>query len=250
MSKEIIYQQSEELLKKYRYLNVFSEGKYVIIKGCLEFTAEYMNNTIADVYNIQITIPEEYPKFLPSVNELDGKIDKTYHHFTNGNMCLGTNAELYLKFADDKTLLAFVEQFIIPYLFNHSMFLETGKTLTGERLHKEKGLLGILEFYYENFEINNKMDVLKVLTYIIKGEHYYKHLCPCGSKNSIIDCHGSKMTNFRNKRPSYQIEIDYYKIAKSFDKPKKDIQGFFYLKSIMKEMEKQLKRNKCEQKKR
>ncbi len=245
MNKELIYNQYEQLSSKYKDMNIFIEDQIVIIKGKLDFFAEFNGNQIEDSYNIKMIILETYPETIPTIKELDGKINKSFHQFANGDLCLGVRSELYLKFSENKTLLGFVDKLLIPYLYSYSMYLKTKILPAGERSHN---IQGILEFYIDGFNVKTKNDVIKILTYIIKGEHYYNHLCPCGSRKRIVDCHRQKMIDYKNKIPLSQLSCDYYQIIKSVNKPRKNVQIFFYLRELIKSIEKDINRRKIAKK--
>ena len=53
-----------------------SAENYLTIKGMFDFTAKYHETLIKDSYNLCIHVPNDFPKNIPIVKELDGKIDE------------------------------------------------------------------------------------------------------------------------------------------------------------------------------
>ena len=105
-------------------------------------------------YEIDISIPKQYPDSLPLVFEIGGKIDRNYHHNPTGELCLATPIEIEMNFKKFPSLLGFVDNLVIPYLFSHAYFMKHGEMPYGERPH---GSEGILQFYEEHFGTNDSV---------------------------------------------------------------------------------------------
>lgn len=141
---------------------------------------------IEDDFQVEIDIPPEYPNVIPTVKEVGGRIPDDYHRLTNGNLCLGTVAELYLSFTKNPTLLHYVQKHIVDYLYGFSYKEKYGRHPSGERAH---GIEGVWEYYRERFQTNNDLAVISLL-YILCSNKYRGHqLCPCGSGKKIRQCH-------------------------------------------------------------
>lgn len=232
MNKVLISEQYEELQKQYKYIHISFDENKATITGYFEFIATYKNKAqeVKGKYNLLINIPPNYPNQLPTVKELDGEIEEEYHHFTNGTLCLGVRIDLFVKFQKQPTLLGFVENLVIPYLFNYYIFKNNGTLPFGQRSHNEKG---IIEYYQEVFETKDKLSTLQLLTYLINDKFEGKHMCPCKKGRKIENCHGSLILEYRQKNLKFQFQSDYYKIIKTIKNAKRIIPKYFYLKEVI-----------------
>lgn len=74
-----------------------SPGTEFRIKGKFKFRATVAdNNEIEDYYQIEITIPNNYPRDLPIIKEVGRKIprDGTFHVNPDESLCLGSPLRL------------------------------------------------------------------------------------------------------------------------------------------------------------
>jgi hypothetical protein len=76
----------------------------------------------------------------------------TFHTNPNSTLCLGTEAAIYTALSENCSLIEFIEQILIRYLFAFSLW-EKAKILPfGERSH---GPMGIMEFHSDFFKVDN-----------------------------------------------------------------------------------------------
>jgi hypothetical protein len=81
------------------------------------FSAQPRNlEPVTDEYQIEITVPLEFPRAVPAVRETAGRIPPTYHTLADGTLCLGSPTRLRLIASESRTLPRFVERCVIPYL--------------------------------------------------------------------------------------------------------------------------------------
>jgi len=118
----------EELLCKYPGLRLRPvAAREVIIAGTLLFHAEAPDKErIEDEYEIEIAIPESFPKWIPSVRETEGRIPPDFHKLDDGSLCLGSPTRLLLLLSESPSILAFVERCVIPYLYGYSFYKQYG----------------------------------------------------------------------------------------------------------------------------
>ncbi len=90
-----------------------------VISGLLDFTAKYQGISIKDKYQIEILIPITNPLHIPFAREIGGRIPMDFHHSTEG-LCLGEPGRVIQKFNEEPTLLGFINNCLIPYLYNFS----------------------------------------------------------------------------------------------------------------------------------
>lgn len=189
MTQVACYVDTEEqialLVTKYPDLHVSEHGEEKRICGTIFFHRTYKDIEMEGEYEIEIRLSNRYPDSLPRVFETGGKIDKRYHHLSEGDLCLGTPTEVDVKFQENPSLQGFVDDIVVPYLFSHACFIKYGKMPYGERPH---GIEGILHYYSEFFKTNDLI-TLKMLKMLACGKISEYWLCPCGSGRIIAECH-------------------------------------------------------------
>ena len=100
---------------------------------------------LEDTYIIRIEIPWNFSIFaLPKMFELAGKIDPYYHHYANGNLCMGVPMAVKMRLLDDCSLLRYIENILIPYLYAHTFLIKNGNMTFGQKEHTDDEYL----FYY------------------------------------------------------------------------------------------------------
>ena len=161
--KELLELQMDELQAKYQLLRLeFSQADNPVVQGTLRFDADYQGKEARGEYDIEIRIPDDYPRCVPSVRETGGRVPKDFHRYTNSDLCLGAPVAVRKTFLESPTLLAFVENLVIPHLFSHAYFAEHGEMPFGDLEH---GSLGIFDFYKDLFgtDIPSTLLLLKTL---------------------------------------------------------------------------------------
>lgn len=157
------------------------------LTGELHFTADPPPGTkadrITDSYQLRIQLPPEFPKAVPQVWEIGGKIPPRAHFHINQNatICLGTPLELLLRITEAPTILGFIDRCVIPYLYAASHKLHTGEDfIFGEYAH---GSPGIIDSYVRLFELTSAEQVQTALKYLTMKKRVANKLpcaCECG----------------------------------------------------------------------
>lgn len=179
---------------------IFSiENDTVILSGLIEFTATYNDYPISDTYKIKIIFPDDYPQMFPICMEMDGRIPKDYHQYSNGTLCVGTKTEVMLRFSTNPNIVHYINNLLIPYLYRYSYFEKNNATPYPDYSH---GAVGQIEFYFDYFAVRD-MKTLGQLLFVIIESNYRGHVpCPCGSGKKTRDCHGEALQKLQ--------KIDYY----------------------------------------
>jgi hypothetical protein len=183
-------------------LHYHIEEGFVIIKGEINFTTSYAEKEISDSYKICIEFPHNYPEETPVALELQGKIPSEFHTFSNKILCLGTPMEIRSIFNKERTINNFLENLLLPYLFQYSYKSKYGELPIGERSH---GMPGIYEFYKEKIGIYNETSIIRFLSDLRDKKLKGHHLCPCGSNVLFRKCHWTLAENLL-KLPTSMIE--------------------------------------------
>ena len=192
--------QMEELLAKYVDLRLSPAPKGESrITGRLGFSAETPGHRrVVDEYDIQIFLASNYPKAIPLVREVGGRIPKTFHKLEADYLCLGSPTRLRLILVKSPSILNFVEQCVIPYLYSYSIFEHGGSLPFGELSH---GPLGLREDFASLLGIDNDNDdaVLGFVKLLSMGKRQANKLpCACGSHLRLGRCHHRRLNALRN----------------------------------------------------
>ena len=177
-----------------------------LVSGQLHFSASYQGKSLEDKFAIELKIPANYPIQLPSVKETGGRIPQSFHHHDYGTLCLGAPLEIKMKFQKNPTLLEFVDDQVIPYLYSFSYFEYYGKLPYGELSHGGKG---IIEYYRQLLKVESDMTILCFLR-ILTDDDYRGHLdCPCASGERMRNCHGIQLKKIMSYQRSNEFALEY-----------------------------------------
>lgn len=166
-------------------------GKPPVLRGRFAFTARHRGaGEIEDAFDLEIEIPVAFPREVPVVTEIGGRIPREadYHVNTSDNtLCLGSPLRLHQLLAEDPTLTGFTEKCLVPYLFAQSRNLAgSGGFPFGELAH---GLPGMLDDYVALFgvkEFSQAVEALRLLG--MKKRRANKLPCPCGCGQQLGCC--------------------------------------------------------------
>lgn len=150
------------------------------------FVMEHKVRAIEDRFNIELRIPEDYPKTPPNAYETGDRLNGYHHLFTDGRLCLGAPVEVCKQFAMQPTLLSFVEELVVPFLFSFSYERQYGEMPFGELAHGGEGLLD----YYVDFFRTSEEKTISLLIYVAVDNRNRHGSCPCGSGRRLENCHG------------------------------------------------------------
>lgn len=228
----LIRSQFIELQVKYPGLaliqNTFGEWS---VKGELKFSAAYGNaETISDTYEIEILIPQDFPAEIPVVRDLSGRT-KGFHTYPNGSLCLGVPLAVKITFSNTPSIVDFIDNCIIPFLYSFSYQTEHGELPFGDLSHGDEGKF---EYYKDYFEVDDYVAVVGLLRILADGD-YRGHLpCPCGSANRIRCCHGDKLRRAIGYQKPEDFMLDYFGIIKCLHDKGKKIPMSCYSKTLLK----------------
>ena len=184
---DLIADQFADLKIKYPGLNFILKENVPLVHGPLDFRAKYNSETITGVFNIEITFPEDYPATPPTAREIGGCIPSDFHKNENDILCLTAPVILKMQFSQSPTLIFFVDNIVVPYLYSFRYWEKNGKMPFGEYAH---GFEGIIQSYQDLLNSTSDIVVLKLLRILAEG-NYRGHIpCPCDSGKKLRNCHG------------------------------------------------------------
>jgi len=191
--------QLPELLQTHSGLSLRPcENGLTVIAGDIEFTAQYADHEeITDSYQVEIRVPRDFPRSLPTVRELRGRIPKTFHTQPDGTLCLGSPVRLQLEVRRRPTLPSFVTRCLIPYLYGFTYKERHGKLPQGELTHGRKGLI---QDYMALFHLASDSACLEMIHLAsFKKRVANKKPCFCGSGIRLGRCHNRKVNDARRR---------------------------------------------------
>lgn len=179
------------------FLNIYdgfsiapSNTDLICLKGKLHFNRTYKEtNEIEDSFELVIKVPNDFPRSVPIVEEVGGKIPRhnTYHINPDNTLCLGSPLRLLINVSKNPSLIEFIELLVIPYLYAVSYKLKNkGDFIFGELAH---GLNGQISDYESLFNVKGKLAVTNALKALsIKKRVANKKKCPCGCDTRLGTC--------------------------------------------------------------
>lgn len=197
----------DELLAKYSGLRLMpGPPGWVKLAGGLAFGAEGPSKErIDDEYQIELSIPDQFPDQLPAVRETAGRIPPSYHKLDDGALCLGSPTSLRLILTASPSLLRFVERCVIPYLYGRSHFERHGTLPFGELRHGEAG---IRQDFASLFGTNCEETIPEfVRLAAMRKRQANKQACPCGSRRRLGRCHHRRVNMLRHRLGRHWFSI-------------------------------------------
>ena len=204
----------DDLCAVHKGLDRHDEIDQVIIRGVLSFEASYKDlESIEDWFEIEVRIPNEYPDVLPEVVELQGKVVSNYEHLnSDGTFCLAVPIAEQLAFKKEPTLLGFVNNLVVNYLYSYCYWRQHREYPFDDSPH---GLEGFVDYYEKLFETELSPELFSGIERIIKHGYRGHHPCPCGSGKIVRKCHKQVVMDLAQEQIRRQLscEIEVIKDA-------------------------------------
>lgn len=182
------------------------ENGCTVVTGPYAIDASYDGIRLAEDFELQLTIPADYPESLPKVREMSDIIAPSYEHlFVDCSFCLGVQGELLIAQLKDPSLVRLYDGPVRSYLYSYLFHKRYGRYPFGDRAH---GTKGILQFYSELFDEPSLIKTWKLLL-SAAAEEYRGHLpCPCGSGIVGRKCHGDAILHLKKSGAISGVKAD------------------------------------------
>jgi len=148
------------------------------------------NGKYWETYSVEIHCSHEFPYRFPKLYETGGMIPKIgdWHVYEDTKYCcIKVLPEEIMICNKGITLLRFIKEQVLPYLFNQTHRRVEGYYVNGEYSH---GVKGVYEFYSRTLMENDVRKILDILLFICKGiKPGRTHECFCGSQEKFRRCH-------------------------------------------------------------
>jgi hypothetical protein len=174
--------------------------------------AVHDGGVVLERYQVEIRFPRDYPKTVPVVEEIGGRIPRiTDRHISgDGTACLLVPEEWLL--ARDQSFRALLDGPIRNF-FLGQILVEAGKPWPfGERPH---GYDGLIESYMELLAIT---DPARVIAYFdcLRRKALKGHFeCPCGSEKRLRNCHRAELHALAKRIPPHIAQRAYDRLKGS-----------------------------------
>jgi hypothetical protein len=191
-------QIQEQVAAAYPNLHFSIRGHTVFLSGSFPLTE---GRRIIDRFLIEIEFPSDYPRDMPLVREIGGRIPRTidrHIYGRSGIACLFVPDEQSWAYPEGSTLLDFLNGPVRNFFLGQSLFEVEGSWPLGQRSH---GVKGILEFYAEILGTDNMNTIIQYIDVLRRKEIKGHWLCPCGSAKKLRHCHISQIRDLRKKIP-------------------------------------------------
>jgi hypothetical protein len=191
--------------------NVIEYDTETIVAGPLPFEASADGlETITESFEIELTIPRDFPETLPRVKETGGRIGIDYQHRNPaGTLCLAVPVEQRRVFFEQPTLLGFVNRLVIPYLYGYCLWKKHGRHPFDEAAH---GYEGILRHYLDTLGLQDELSALAVISFLFEHGYRGHHDCPCGSGLRVRRCHGQALLALHQHHTPQTLRSDFLAI--------------------------------------
>jgi len=211
-----------DVINKYPTLSAKSTESGITLHGILILNAEYNDIPLYDEYEIEVEIPNEFPKSLPKVREVSNRIPKEFNHFlADGSLCLAAVCELADFVASNGTVIGYIEKYVMNYLYAASYFSRYKEIPFGERSH---GVDGIKEAYMERYNCDSEDVLISLLCVLVGFQRYRGHdICPCGNNKKLRECHGGRLlADIKSELAEYYQSDAYYLLGDYVNRRKKN----------------------------
>lgn len=221
-----------DIKKHFPDLELVEQG---IWRGTLKFFHVYRDYRIADEYEVEISVPDDFPTTLPRMSEIGGKTEATAAKYQitdlrdlhrnpgDGTACVCVKQEEHVKIPVGSSLVDYINILVIPYLYGLSYFNEQGKWPWSDYGH---GFRGIIEFYGESSTPQGKELVnylVCMLVFEADKSAYIAQLtklnpdapCICGKYLTIAACHPNLLLGIER----FRADIDRHGLASKIPSP-------------------------------
>lgn len=208
-SPDLVDEIRKALSTRYRTLHLYIDGGEAEIRGSIPVVHA---DRELDRYQVRIVFPSDYPKSVPIVFEIGGRIPHLpdYHVIPAGNRetskvgscCLFVDEDRWAAWPAGSAFENFLEDPVRNFFLSQTHFRETGRWPEGwePRGHGEQG---IFEAYRDHLGAVDDATVLRYMWTISHREIKGHWPCPCGSGNKIKQCsHRDEIRNLQTKIPS------------------------------------------------
>lgn len=194
-----------QLFERYPDLSIIpSNVRELALAGTIDFrTSHPACGEFTEAFSIEIRVPSSFPGKIPRVFEVGGRIESTFHHIGDQELCLGAELRLLLLTRQHPTLLGFIDHCVLPYLIGYSVYKRTGRMPFSELEH---GARGLLDDYRDLLGVEDDSICMALLAMLrLKKRIANRKLCPCSSGKRLGRCHNRTVNRVRLGGPRSEL---------------------------------------------
>ncbi len=155
---------------------------------------------VLDRYQVRIELPPDYPRAMPVVREIGGRIPwhPDYHAMPDGTACVLLPDDRWRCFPVGAPFKQFLDGPVHDFFLGQAIVERGGAWPFGEWSHGEKG---ILEYYCYLLGTEDRAVVQGFLQVLSKADLKDHWECPCGSGQRKRRCCASRIRELRRRIP-------------------------------------------------
>ena len=195
--QKLLRRMSVQLVARYPSLRVDVDAGSVRVVGMFPVRHEAH---VLDEFHVIVDLPDDFPRSMPAVREVGGRIplDGDHHANADGTLCVILPDEYWFA-RTECDLLQFLDGPLRNYFLGLLAFLDTGRWPFGEHAH---GGDGVREFYAQLVGAADVKTIKRYLDVLRRREMKPHWPCPCGSDKRMGRCHWLQVTRLhREVRP-------------------------------------------------
>lgn len=205
---EIFVNQLPEVQKHYPKLLQVTLHDEIILRGLLSVIDREGKHW--EDYEVEIHCTDNFPNSFPRLYEIGGKIPRIgdWHVYEDtGSCCVKILPEELLRCRNGITILEYIKEEVLPYLFNQTHRRVEGYYIAGEYMH---GAWGLLQYYSNELKTGNDYKfTLELIKYIAThAKPIRTSMCFCGKKLKFRHCH--KIAFEKLKAIGYDSLMNHY----------------------------------------
>ena len=186
-----------QLQDTYPDLHLRLRGNLMVAEGIFPLVD---GGRVIDRYRIEVDLPPTYPRGLPVLREVGGRIptDADRHVEEDGRACVFLPDEFCYRYPDGMGLLEFLTGPVQGFLVGQSLVDRGQPWPQGERGH---GAAGVLEFYGPLVGVDDAAVIERYVAALACNELPGHLACPCGSGKRVRNCHLGFLMSLRERIP-------------------------------------------------
>jgi hypothetical protein len=189
----------ERLRVDFPELHPYERGEVVVVSGIFPLVN---GSKVVDRYRIEIELPKTYPKGIPVLREIGGRIphDPDRHVGTDGKACPFLPDEYCYNHPEGMDLIEFLKGPVLTFFVCQGLVeMRQRWPPEAERGHGEKG---IIAFYGELLGSEDRLVIQRHLEVLSANRLRGHWECPCGSGKRIRQCHWDRFEELRARIPA------------------------------------------------
>lgn len=195
---ELVEEIEATLRETYPNLHLFIGSERAVLRGT--FPVRGPDGRDLDRYRVSIELPADYPKVLPVVREVGGRLPwhEDFHIERDGKACVLMPDDRWRCFPVGAPFRQYLEVPLHNFFLSQTVHAETGEWPFGQWGH---GKDGIYQYYRWLLGTADDLTVRRFLHLLAKCDLKKHYECPCGSGNKIRKCCSVKLRDLRQKIP-------------------------------------------------